>query len=294
MNNHSVALIGVGIMGRGIALNLQKKNIPLTLYSRDINKIKDLKNDLTQISDSLDIITEKCTHTILCLTDDSIVFEIYNKISSQIKGILLDFGTTSPELTDIINYDFRNRGHIFLDSPMTGSKIASENGQIVFMVGSENSAEIDSSNFIWNSTGKKVIHCGAVGMGQKTKISLNMMQACILQSYMEGLILAENLGVENKTLLEVIINSAARSGISDFKLKHILDKDYSTHFSLKNMNKDLNHALKLAMHTNTTLPLAFSLKSIYNSGISSSMGDLDFCSLMEINYKFNSKKNHDS
>lgn len=290
MNNHSVALIGVGIMGRGIALNLQKRNIPLNLYARDINKIKDLKNDSTQVSDSLKNITENCTHTILCLTDDSIVYEIYNKISSQTKGILLDFGTTSPELTEIINQDFRNRGQIFLDSPMTGSKIASESGQIIYMVGSKNSAEIEASNFIWNFTGKKVIHCGIVGMGQKTKIALNMVQASILQSYMEGLILAENMGVDKKTLLEVISNSAAKSGISDFKLKHILDKDYSPHFSLKNMNKDLNHALKLAMQTNSTLPLAFSLKSVYNSGISSSMGELDFCSLMEINYKFNSKE----
>jgi 3-hydroxyisobutyrate dehydrogenase len=288
MKNQLVALIGVGIMGRGIALNLQKHKIPLTLYSRDLNKIMDLKNDLTQISDSLDTITKNCTHTILCLTDDQIVLEVYRKISKQTKGTLLDFGTTSPGITEFINKDFRNQGQVFVDSPMTGSKTASESGQIVFMVGSENSEEIESSNFIWNSTGKKVIHCGTVGMGQKTKIALNMVQSIILQSYMEGLILSENIGVDKEILMEVISNSAAKSGISDFKLKSIIEKDYSTHFSLKNMNKDLNHAINLANQTNTALPLAFSLKSIYNSGISSSMGEKDFSSLMEINYKLNS------
>jgi 3-hydroxyisobutyrate dehydrogenase len=107
---------------------------------------------------------------------------------------------------------------------------------------------------------------------------------------MEGLILAENIGVDKNILSEVISNSAAKSGISDFKLRYILENDYSTHFSLKNMNKDLNHALLLANKTNTTLPLAFTLKSVYNSGLSLSLGDEDFCSLIKVNYNYNSKE----
>ncbi len=290
MSHSRVAIIGAGIMGKGIISNLQKNNIPLSIFSRDLSKIKNLQNINTKITDSLLNVTENCSHTILCLTEDKVVSDIYEKISSISNGYLLDFGTTSPELTELINNDYRKKGNIFLDSPMTGSKIASETGQIVFMVGSDSNTEIEACDFIWKYTGRKIIHCGKVGMGQKTKIALNMMQAIILQSYMEGLILAENIGVDKDILSEVISNSAAKSGISDFKLKYILENDYSTHFSLKNMNKDLNHALSLANQTNTTLPLAFTLKSIYNSGLSLSLGDEDFCSLIKVNYNYNSKE----
>jgi 3-hydroxyisobutyrate dehydrogenase-like beta-hydroxyacid dehydrogenase len=114
-----------------------------------------------------------------------------------------------------------------------------------------------------------------------------MVQAEILQSYMEGMVLAEKLGVSLDIFLEVIENSAARSGISDFKLKCIQEKNYSPNFALKNMNKDLNHALNLMLEMNVSLPQAMSLKTIYSQGITSNLGEEDFSSLIKINRSVN-------
>jgi 3-hydroxyisobutyrate dehydrogenase len=287
MNKSNIGIIGVGIMGRGIVKNLQKNNVPLSLYSRDITKIKDLETNITRISDSVESVISESSHIIFCLTEDEIVLEYYNKLKDTFAGYLLDFGTTSPELTQHINSDYRKRGNVFLDSPMTGSKIASETGNIIYMVGYENELELNACRFIWNATGKKIIPCHGVGNGQKVKICLNMVQAEILQSYMEGMVLAEKLGVSLDIFLEVIENSAARSGISDFKLKCIQEKNYSPNFALKNMNKDLNHALNLILEMNISLPQAMSLKTIYSQGITSNLGEEDFSSLIKINRSVN-------
>jgi len=287
MNKINIGIIGVGIMGRGIVKNLQKNNISLSLFSRDIHKIKDLESNITRTYDSIDIIIKESSHIIFCLTEDSIVLEYYNKIKDKFKGYLLDFGTTSPGLTQYINLDFRKKGNIFIDSPMTGSKIASETGNIIFMVGYENESEVNDCRFIWNATGKKVIPCQGVGNAQKVKICLNMVQAEVLQSYMEGMILAEKLGVSENIFLEVIENSAARSGISEFKLKSIQEKNFSPNFALKNMNKDLNHALNLILDMNISLPQAMTLKTIYNQGITSNLGEEDFSTLIKINRSIN-------
>ena len=285
--SYKVTFIGIGIMGRGIVKNLQKHNIHLTLYSRDLNKIKDLENSFTIITDSLEDSVKNSDFIILCLTTDEVVNNIFNVIKNHIKGYLIDFGTTSPELTEKINNETRKSGNIFIDSPMTGSKLASENAQITYMVGANSENELNYCRFLWEMTGKKIIHCGKVGQGQKAKISLNMIQASILQAYMEGLILAKKLGVSENIMNEIISSSAAKSGISDFKMNYILEKDYSPHFSLKNMNKDLNHAIKLAMEHSLTLPQAFSIKSIYHQGILNGLGENDFANLMEINLKNN-------
>ena len=288
MSKINIGIIGVGIMGRGIVKNLQKNNITLSLYSRDIKKIKDLEtNNNTKIYDTLEKIISDSSHIIFCLTEDKIVLEYYNKIKDNFNGYLLDFGTTSPELTKHINSDYRKRGNVFLDSPMTGSKLASETGSIIFMVGYQNEDELNACRFIWNATGKKIIPCPGVGNGQKVKICLNMVQAEILQSYMEGMVLAEKLGVSENIFLDVIENSAARSGISDFKLKCIQEKNYSPNFSLKNMNKDLNHALDLILEMNISLPQAMSLKTVYSQGITSNLGEEDFSSLIKINKSLN-------
>lgn len=280
---HQIAFIGVGIMGSGIIKNLQKHNISLSLYARNPQKIMHLKNESTSIFLSPEECVENSTHTILCLTEDSVVRDIYEKISNRIRGILIDFGTTSPSLTKHMFTDQRDKGNIFIASPMTGSKSASEQGQIVYMIGAESETIIQNHLFLWEYTGKKIIFCGTPEDAQRAKISLNLTQALILQSYIEGSILAESTGISPALYKEIVYNSAARSGISDFKLQSIEDLNFSPNFSLKNMNKDINHALSEAVENHLSLPLSFALKSVYNEGMKKKLGDEDFVSLYKIN-----------
>lgn len=285
--NRTIAFIGVGIMGRGLVKNLKKTDAKLRIYSRNISKIQDLQDENTMIFSDIKEAVFGADFIILCLTEDNIVEAAFNEIVSEpYHATILDFGTSSPGLTEKMRNECLKRGFRFIDSPMTGSKIAADKGEILFMVGAS-SEDFQNSKFIWEACGKKIIHCGDVGKGQLMKISLNMMQAGLAQVYMEGFILGKKLGLDLGVLHEIVTHSAARSGISDFKVNCILNKDYSTNFSLKNMNKDLNHSLRIAMANNVSLPLIHSLKSIYDSGMSQNLGEEDFVSLFKINEKMN-------
>jgi len=285
--NKTIAFIGVGIMGRGLVKNLKKLDAKLQIYTRNISKIQDLRDEKTNIFADVKEAVQDADFIILCLTEDPIVKDTFFEIISEpYHATILDFGTTSPELTDIMHHECSKRGFRFVDSPMTGSKIAADKGEILFMVGASNE-DFQNCKFIWEACGKKTIHCGDVGKGQLMKISLNMMQAGLAQVYMEGFILGKKLGLDLGVLHEIVTHSAARSGISDFKVNCILNKDYSTNFSLKNMNKDLNHSLRIAMSHNVSLPLIHSLKSIYDSGMSQELGEEDFISLFKVNEKMN-------
>lgn len=288
-----IAFIGVGIMGRGIVNNLKKLGHPISLYSRNPQKIQDLKDEHTVIASSPETAIENAKFTILCLTEDEVVrnFLSESRYFELGQGYLLDFGTTSPELTQEMYEKSKGRGIRFLDSPMTGSKLAAKNGEIIFMIGSDSQEDQDACGFIWEVAGKKTIACGSVGSGQLAKISLNMVQAGVMQVYMEGLMLARKSGIPSEIYWEVIDNSAAKSGISDFKGHCIRNRDYAANFSLKNMNKDLNHALKLALNSKASLPLSSVLKSVYDSGMSKGLGDLDFVSLLEVNEERNDLAN---
>ncbi|MCB1193198.1 MAG: NAD(P)-dependent oxidoreductase [Leptospiraceae bacterium] len=289
MNKQTVALIGVGIMGRGIAKNLKKANCKLNLYTRSPSKIKELADDNTKICNSIEEAVKGSAIVILCLTEDWVIREAFFKanITQYKPKYIIDFGTTSPDLTLEMYRECNNKGIAFMDSPMTGSKNAAESGQIIFMVGCDDIQHIENCNFVYNACGKKVILCGNVGTGQKAKIALNMVQAGILQVYMEGMMISEKSGIKKEVFFDVISNSGAKSGIADFKLNAILQRDFSTHFALKNMNKDLNHAIKLALDNHVSLPLSFSLKQIYDMGLTRGLEDEDFCSLIKINEMLN-------
>jgi 3-hydroxyisobutyrate dehydrogenase len=294
----NIAILGSGIMGEGLAINLLKAGHTVRLFVRSIKLWKDLPKDLQEVLNS-----KNCSQhlslresifgselIVLCLTEDEIVEQIFfnpDLLKANPKWII-DTGTTSPELTMKMYESCNQRGIQFLDSPMTGSKMAARNGQILFMVGADE-VQIKELQFFFEACGKKTIHCGSIGSGQGAKIALNMIQAGLFQIYIEGFILAEKEGIDPKIFLDIIENSAAASPLLSFKLNSVLNQDYSAHFALKNMNKDLNHAMKRSREHHIVLPVASQLKPIYEAGILAGFEEEDFSSLAKVNQLWNTK-----
>lgn len=287
MSAPEIAIIGTGIMGRGIANNLSMKGYKLRLYARNPEKIRDLESSNVSIYNDPKAAASEAALVVLCLTEDSVVEEVvfsFGLLESKCRYVV-DTGTTSPELTSKIGKACLERGISFFDSPMTGSKNASRDGQILFMVGAKGPEEISEISFFYDICGKNVVYCGTIGDGQRAKIALNMVQAGIFQVYMEGFLLAKKEGISPEILKEILMQSAAKSGIAEFKFPFVFAGNYETHFSLKNMRKDVNHALALAEQAGIILPLCSSLGSIYDEGIREGLGEKDYCSLNEITAK---------
>ncbi|TGL62404.1 NAD(P)-dependent oxidoreductase [Leptospira sarikeiensis] len=291
-SSHKIAIIGTGIMGRGIASNLSKNGHTLSLYARSPEKIQDLKSEQIQIFSNIREAVSEAEIIVLCLTEDHVVEEaVYSSglLNTKAKYII-DMGTTSPSLTDKLDQTFKKQNIQFLDAPMTGSKNAARDGQILFMVGAKNKEEIQNFSFVFEICGKNTVYCGKVGDGQKAKIALNMVQAGIFQVYMEGFSLAKENGISPNILKSILEQSAAKSGISEFKFPFVFSGNYETHFALKNMFKDLKHAISLAKTSNTKLPLCSGLDPIYQSGIEAGLGEKDYCSLNEVTARISPEK----
>ncbi|TGJ99314.1 NAD(P)-dependent oxidoreductase [Leptospira semungkisensis] len=284
MSERTIAILGTGIMGRGIANNLSAAGHKLHLFARSPEKIKDMESPTRKIFGDIFEAAKDREILILCLTDDSSVENavFHSKLLEAKPKYVIDMGTTSPALTQRLSNEFQKQGAKFLDAPMTGSKNAARDGQILFMIGARSQEEISEIHFILDLCGKNTVYCGNVGDGQKAKIALNMVQAGIFQIYMEGFLLAEKQGISSETLKEIIQQSGAKSGISDFKFPFVFSGNYETHFALKNMHKDLKHALAIASETKTVLPLSSQLDPIYQEGIQAGLGEKDYCSLNEV------------
>ena len=292
----SFCILGAGVMGRGLAKNLHNAGAVVQVYARNLTSVQDLTDEgIGASSDPLEA-ARTSSAIVLCLTTDEVVRQVFldsgvlDNLGSRSrvgeKITVIDTGTTSPELTAQLALLCKEAGLAFLDAPMTGSKNAAAAGEILFMVGGPDPV-IDSQKFFFDACGRSVIRCGPTGSGQKVKIALNLTQASMLQALTEGLMLSRKLGVEPAVYEDVIRNSAARCGLSDFKLGCILRGDFEEHFALKNMNKDVNHAMRLARDHNVSLPLAFSLKSIYEAGMNMGYSEDDFCGLARVNETLN-------
>ncbi|MGQ2839482.1 NAD(P)-binding domain-containing protein, partial [Leptospira interrogans] len=126
-------------MGRGMAVNLAKAGHSLRLYTRNLSKIQDLKKDNVQIFDSPIEAAKNSDLVVLCLTEDQIVEKetISSGLLDAKPPILIDCGTTSLSLTLKLSKLCSEKKIRFYDSPMTGSKNAARDGQILFMIGAK-------------------------------------------------------------------------------------------------------------------------------------------------------------
>ncbi|EMY23860.1 phosphogluconate dehydrogenase (decarboxylating), NAD binding domain protein [Leptospira interrogans serovar Australis str. 200703203] len=228
---------------------------------------------------------------VLCLTEDQIVEKetISSGLLDTKPPILIDCGTTSLSLTLKLSKLCSEKKIRFYDSPMTGSKNAARDGQILFMIGAKQ-VDIKDIQFFFEVCGKNAVYCGSIGGGQKAKLALNMIQAGIFQVYMEGFELAKNSELDPSILKEILLQSAAKSGIAEFKFPYVFSGDYETHFSLKNMRKDVYHAIELAKENKTNLSLCKNLPEIYDLGMNAGYAENDFCSLNEVTAKIRPPK----
>jgi 3-hydroxyisobutyrate dehydrogenase/2-hydroxy-3-oxopropionate reductase len=162
---------------------------------------------------------------------------------------------------------------------VTGSRGGAEKGTLVIMTGCS-LATLERATPIFQAVGEKVIHCGDVGTGTQVKLAGNALIAGMLQSFSEGMLLTKKAGVDPRKLLEVVQASGFRSPYFDFKGKAMLERDFTTHFSIDLMHKDLSLFLDNAATHRVPTPTAASLRETYNLARAAGLGDKDITAVV--------------
>jgi 3-hydroxyisobutyrate dehydrogenase-like beta-hydroxyacid dehydrogenase len=168
----------------------------------------------------------------------------------------------------------------FLDMPFTGSKIAAEQRQTVYFVG-DDAGVLPAVETVYKGISKAILPLGAVGNAMAVKLALNLMIATSFQSLAEGLRLARAAGLADADFFRCLDLNIAKSGLADLKKPKLLAADWSPQFSVKHLNKDLRHALRLAASRGVALPQAAQLQAAYAAAEAKGLGEADFSVMYE-------------
>ena len=174
---------------------------------------------------------------------------------------------------------FEALGVDFADAPVTGSRGGAESGTLVIMTGCS-AAVLERAKPIFEAVGAKVVHCGDVGAGTQVKLAGNALIAGMLQSFSEGMLLTRKAGVDPRKLMEVVQASGFRSPYFDFKGKALLERDFTTHFSIDLMHKDLSLFVENAAAHRVPTPSAASVKETYNLARAAGLGERDITAVI--------------
>lgn len=195
--------------------------------------------------------------------------------------IVADASTISPSGSRSIGTALAKKGIHYLDIPCTGSTPGANAGTLTFMVGGDQ-ALLDKIRPWMEPMGKKIYYCGGAGMGLQAKLSQNLILSNILQAFNEGMILATKGGVDPKLMLEILSNSAAKSGLIEFKAPYVLNRDFSPQFSVKWMDKDIGLMLQSGTELNVPLPLTGLTRQVFQAAIAQGHAEEDICSTIKV------------
>ena len=253
-----IGLIGIGMMGHGIAKNLVTKGFALTLKAnRNRSTLTDLLAAGAREAASNAEVAQQSDIVFICVTGstqvEQIVYGDGGLLQAARDGLMVvDMSTAEPHSTERIRNDLAARGTRYIDAPLARTPKEAEEGRLNTMVGAE-PADFDTLKPVLQAFCENIFHVGAPGSGHVLKLVNNMMAMSMAASIAEAVAVAAKAGLKLDKLFEVISVGGVNSGIFQMMVGKMLQGDLSgLKFSIANAQKDLRYYTHLA----ESLPIA--------------------------------------
>lgn len=280
-----IGFIGLGLMGKPMALNLVKAGFAVTVWNRTASRADELVSAGAKLAASPREVTADADLLITIVSDPPALEEVLWGANGAMQSLrrgstYVDSSTVSPDLAQKIAAACTERGVRFLDAPVTGGDWGAKKGELIFMAGGD-AATLAEAEPVLKVLGKKWFHLGANGAGQTIKLAMNLILALQVDALAEGLALVTAAGLQGEKLVEVLQSSMARSGVLDVKSQNLLKGEYTPSFPLRLMHKDMTLALELARQVSVDLPATAAAYKTYSKVKDEAKEDLDYSAVMK-------------
>ncbi|HVY07346.1 MAG TPA: NAD(P)-dependent oxidoreductase [Burkholderiales bacterium] len=262
MANKKIGFIGVGMMGHGMAKNLQEKGFPTTVLGhKNRAPVEDLvKRGAREGKDVADVV-KSADVVILCVTGTPQVEDLVYRKGGILESIsagqvVIDTSTSQPGSTLQIASDLKAKGARFVDAPLARTPVEAEQGRLNTMVGADDATfrEIEP---VLKAFCENIFHVGDVGAGHKIKLINNCAAIGQMALIAEALTACAKLGVDPKKYFALVSSGAANSGIFQMLAGKAVEGDFGgMKFGLANALKDVRYYNQMAMESGVSGAMA--------------------------------------
>ena len=274
-------------MGYPMARNLLRAGHSVALWSHTASKARQLAQEEKGVAcETPKQVAEQADVIFLCVGDTRMSEEVLVGEQGVMHGakpgtVVADTSTISPAGSRAIGRKLATRGIHLLDAPCTGSTPGANAGTLTFMIGGDREV-FEKTKPLLEVMGKQFYYCGGPGFGLQAKLTQNLILSNIMQAFNEGLVLSTKGGIDPQLMLEILNNSAAKSGLIAYKAPAVFQRDFTTNFSTKWMHKDIGLALDSAAELGLPLPLTSVTQQMFRAAISEGYGEVDMCATIRV------------
>ena len=279
-----LGFIGLGAMGRPMALNLMKAGHPMTVYARRQETLEPLvaagartAGSPAEVARAADVVFSLVTAS----ADSEEVALGANGIvaGARAGGVVIDMATISPRATRLIAQALEARGIEHIDAPVSGGPAGAQGATLSIMAGGKPQVFAKVRPLL-ACLGKTILHMGDHGAGQVTKACNQLALTVTAQAAAEALALARSCGLDPARVHEALMGGVAASRVLELFGTRMVGRAFGSGIDTRLYHKDLGIVLELAQEAGLPLPAGAVVKQQINALMGAGEGAADFSVLI--------------
>ena len=275
----TIGYIGLGLMGKSIARNIQKAGFPIIVHNRSRGAVDELVAEGAKAAFTPAEVASQVEVVFTNLPDSPDVEMVTLGKNGIIEGahpglVYIDNSTIKPATARHIAEVLAEKGVECLDAPVSGGDVGARNATLAIMVGGPAGA-LERVRPVLQAMGKTITHVGDSGAGQIAKAANQIMVAAQMVAMGELLIFAQKAGADPQKVVEAIKGGAAQCWSLDVKPPRLFNGNRAPGFKAYMQAKDLNIVLETARQYGVPLPSAAIHTQLFNAMLQMGLADYD-------------------
>lgn len=281
-----LGFIGLGVMGRPMALNLMKHGHEMAVYARRAASAAPLAAAGASVHATPAEVARHAEVVFTMVTTSADVEEVVLGEAGIIHGaapggVVVDMETISPVVARKVAARLAEKGIDMLDAPVSGGPMGAQQATLSIMVGGRE-AVFRRVKPLFECLGRTIVHMGDCGAGQITKACNQLALLVTAQGVAEALSLAKSCGLDPGKVREVMMGGVAASRVLELFGKRMVERDFENGIEARLYHKDLDIVLALAHELGLALPAAAVTMQHINALIGRGEGRSDLSALIRI------------
>jgi 2-hydroxy-3-oxopropionate reductase len=273
-----VGIVGTGLMGYPMAINIAKK-FDLKSFNRTFEKMKGLDEHKIILCKS---IKELCSDTdvIICmLPGDQEVLEIVNQLKRNVEAgaVIVDMSSTKVSTANQCYKILKEVNANFIDSPVSGGPEGARSGTLAIMAGGDERVYLNVKELLETMGNSTLV--GPNGSGQVAKLCNQIIVGVTIGAVAEAVILCEKNGADPKKFIKAVKGGFADGKILQNHGQRMIDKDFLARGKNITHLKDMNNIIECADEKGVKLPLSQLVQNMFNNLCNTGFENDDHCSL---------------
>jgi 3-hydroxyisobutyrate dehydrogenase len=279
-----VGFVGLGIMGRPMAVNLRRAGVPLRVWNRSPAGAAALEAVGASVEQSAAAVFAASDVVLLMLADEHAIDEVLERGSAAFTAMVasrtvVHLGTTSPGFSLALAHDVEAAGGDYVEAPVSGSRLPAERAELVALVAGPQPA-VERVTPVLRLLCREVVRCGAVPAGTGTKLAVNLYLCTMVAGLAEAFHLASRLDLDLEVFRRALDSGPMASDVSTVKLAKLAAGDFDAQAAVRDVHTNTRLIAAAARSVGAQSPLLDATRELFRETEDAGLGSLDMAAVV--------------